>query len=123
MAALSGAGIDPWGSPYRLVRERGGVPSATSGYYHIIDWTDPENPKDVARYEVPEFGTHNLWVEDDRPGEGELRPGLTARQGQNGKGKRNGNSRHETSPPMILGRGELPTAPARARASLISSCA
>jgi hypothetical protein len=40
--------------------------SVTSGYYHIIDFTDPENPKDVARYEVPEFGTHNLWVEDDK---------------------------------------------------------
>ena len=23
------------------------------------------NPKDVARYEVSEFGTHNSWVEDD----------------------------------------------------------
>lgn len=38
----------------------------TSGYIHIIDFTDPENPKDVARYQVPEFGTHNLWVEDDK---------------------------------------------------------
>ncbi|MEE2713770.1 MAG: hypothetical protein VX913_13450, partial [Planctomycetota bacterium] len=24
-----------------------------------------ENPKEVARYQVPEAGTHNLWVEDD----------------------------------------------------------
>jgi hypothetical protein len=32
---------------------------------HIIDFTDPENPRDVARYEASEFGTHNLWVEDD----------------------------------------------------------
>jgi hypothetical protein len=43
----------------------GGRPSVTSGYYHIIDFTDPDNPKDVARYEAKEFGTHNLWVEDD----------------------------------------------------------
>jgi hypothetical protein len=40
-------------------------PEVTSGYVHVIDFTDPENPRDVARYEVPEFGTHNLWVEDD----------------------------------------------------------
>jgi len=42
-----------------------GTPVAFSGYIHIVDFTDPENPKDVARYEVPEFGTHNSWVEDD----------------------------------------------------------
>jgi len=44
----------------------GGIPLATRGYIQIIDFTDPENPKMVARYEVPEFGTHNLWVEDDK---------------------------------------------------------
>ncbi len=43
----------------------GGTPAANRGYIHIIDFTDPENPEDVARYEVPEFGTHNSWVEDD----------------------------------------------------------
>jgi hypothetical protein len=47
------------------IPERGGTPSVTRGYIHVIDFTDPENPVDVARYEVPEFGTHNLWVEDD----------------------------------------------------------
>ena len=35
------------------------------GYLHVIDFTDPENPIDVARYEVPEAGRHNSWVEDD----------------------------------------------------------
>jgi hypothetical protein len=44
---------------------RGGVPEVTSGYYHVIDVTDPMNPADVARYEVSEFGTHNIWIEDD----------------------------------------------------------
>ena len=43
----------------------GGTPAANRGYIHIIDFTDPENPQDVARYEVSEFGTHNSWVEDD----------------------------------------------------------
>jgi hypothetical protein len=45
--------------------DKGGTPEVTSGYIHVIDFTDPLNPQDVARYEVREFGTHNLWVEDD----------------------------------------------------------
>lgn len=44
---------------------KGGYPRATSGYIQVVDFTDPEAPAMIARYEVPEFGTHNLWVEDD----------------------------------------------------------
>lgn len=44
----------------------GGIPLANRGYIQIIDFTDPENTQMVARYEVPEFGTHNIWVEDDK---------------------------------------------------------
>jgi hypothetical protein len=44
---------------------RGGRPSGNMGYIHIIDFTDPEAPRDVARYHVEEFGTHNMWIEDD----------------------------------------------------------
>jgi len=44
----------------------GGIPLVTRGYVQIIDFTDPEKPEMVARYEVPEFGTHNMWVEDDK---------------------------------------------------------
>ena len=43
----------------------GGIPLVTRGYIQIIDFTDPDRPEMVARYEVPEFGTHNMWVEDD----------------------------------------------------------
>jgi hypothetical protein len=57
-AAWSGAGLGQ-------IPQQGGTPSVTSGYIHIIDFTDPEHPADVARYEVKEFGTHNMWVEDD----------------------------------------------------------
>jgi hypothetical protein len=57
-AAWSGAGL-------ARIPQPGGTPSVTRGYIHIIDFTDPENPRDVARYEASEFGTHNLWVEDD----------------------------------------------------------
>lgn len=44
---------------------RGGYPRATSGYTQIVDFTDPMNPVQLARYEVSEYGTHNMWVEDD----------------------------------------------------------
>lgn len=45
---------------------RGGTLLSTRGYIQVIDFTDPENPRMVARYEVTEFGTHNIWVEDDK---------------------------------------------------------
>jgi len=46
---------------------RNGHPGDGSrGFIHILDMEDPENPREVARYEVPEAGAHNLWVEDDR---------------------------------------------------------
>ncbi len=35
------------------------------GYVHVVDVSDIEHPVEVARYEVPEAGTHNLWVEDE----------------------------------------------------------
>ncbi len=44
---------------------RGGYPRATSGYIQILDLSEPEQPKMIARYEVSEYGTHNMWVEDD----------------------------------------------------------
>jgi hypothetical protein len=44
---------------------KGGYPRATSGYTQIVDFTDPMNPVQLARYEASEYGTHNMWVEDD----------------------------------------------------------
>jgi hypothetical protein len=35
------------------------------GYIHIVDFTDPKNPEEVARYQVPEAGPHNFWIEND----------------------------------------------------------
>ena len=37
-----------------------------TGYVHVFDVTDLENPIEVAKYEVPEAGAHNLWIEDDQ---------------------------------------------------------
>ena len=46
---------------------RNGHPGDGSrGFVHVLDMGDPESPREVARYEVPEAGAHNLWVEDDR---------------------------------------------------------
>ncbi len=42
------------------------APEIAAGWIHFIDFTDPAHPQEVARYEVPEAGTHNLWVEDDK---------------------------------------------------------
>ena len=42
------------------------TPPLMAGFIHIVDFTDPNNPEEVARYEVPEAGSHNLWIEDDR---------------------------------------------------------
>ncbi len=45
---------------------RNGHPGDGSrGFVHVIDLEDPENLREVARYEVPEAGAHNLWIEDD----------------------------------------------------------
>ena len=51
--------------PFDEETGEGGRPSMSSGYMHIWDVTDHENPEMVARYHVPEAGTHNTWVEDD----------------------------------------------------------
>ncbi len=45
--------------------QQGSTPSRAAGWVHVIDWSDWDNPQEVARYQVPEAGTHNLWVEDD----------------------------------------------------------
>jgi hypothetical protein len=40
-------------------------PTYPRGWLHFIDFSDLENPEEIARYEVPEAGTHNFWIEDD----------------------------------------------------------
>jgi hypothetical protein len=40
-------------------------PIDASGYVHVVDYTDIENPVEVATYEVPGAGAHNFWIEDD----------------------------------------------------------
>ena len=42
-----------------------GKPTYPRGWLHFVDFSDMESPREVARYEVPEAGTHNLWVDGD----------------------------------------------------------
>ena len=37
----------------------------TTGFLHFVDFTDLKNPQEVARFELPGYGSHNFWVEDD----------------------------------------------------------
>ena len=62
--AWEGVGPD-FRQKYDPVTGRGGYPRASWGYIQVIDFDDPANPRMVARYEVSEFGTHNIWVGDD----------------------------------------------------------
>jgi hypothetical protein len=48
--------------PYNLGDDE---PDEPGGYIHIVDFTDLGHPREVARYQVPEAGPHNFWVEHD----------------------------------------------------------
>ena len=50
----------PWG-----VMATKGQPSNPRGGFHFLNFTDPDNPKEDAVYQVPEAGSHNMWVYDD----------------------------------------------------------
>lgn len=50
---------------YDPEEDEGGVPPSTAGYIHVIDFTDFQDPEKVARYYVEEYGTHNIWIEND----------------------------------------------------------
>ncbi len=51
--------------------ERGGTPGydgeppRMQGWIHIFEWDEWDNPTEVARYQVPEAGTHNVWVDEE----------------------------------------------------------
>ncbi|MBW3534826.1 MAG: hypothetical protein KY453_06340 [Gemmatimonadetes bacterium] len=51
-------------------------PIEARGYIHVLDVTDIDHPREVATYEVPEAGAHNVWVEEDRLYVGYYQAGL-----------------------------------------------
>ncbi len=50
---------------FNTIGQPGGVAQTSAGYTHIIDFTDPKNPKNIAKYHQEEFGSHDIIVEDD----------------------------------------------------------
>jgi len=40
-------------------------PNIAGGFLHFIDFTDLDNPEEVARFEVPGAGTHNFWIDGE----------------------------------------------------------
>jgi len=63
---IVGDELFPYGVSFVPTIAPGAAPPRAAGYAHIIDFTDPEHPEEVARYEVPEAGSHNFWIEGDR---------------------------------------------------------
>lgn len=47
------------------INGKGGPPQTSAGYTHIVDFTDPKHPKNIAKYHQEEFGSHDIIVEDD----------------------------------------------------------
>ena len=50
----------PGGAP-----PKGGIAQTSGGYTHIVDATDPMNPRKVGRYQLEDYGSHDIIVEDD----------------------------------------------------------
>jgi hypothetical protein len=54
------------GTDYRRsMTTPGGIAQTSAGYTHILDFTDPMNPVNIAKYHQEEFGSHDIIVEDD----------------------------------------------------------
>jgi len=50
--------------PYGLDPD-GDKPGRAAGFLHFVDFTDLENPEEVASFEVPMMGSHNYWVDGE----------------------------------------------------------
>ena len=63
---MSRAGRTWEGTDYRAtLGTPGGIAQTSGGYTHIVDFTDPMNPRKVARYHLEDYGTHDIIVEND----------------------------------------------------------
>jgi len=50
---------------YVFLGDEIGSPDGMRGFIHVIDVSDIDNPHEVAKYDLPEAGAHNIWIEDD----------------------------------------------------------
>jgi len=51
--------------PFGLNVDGGGKPTYARGWIHFFEWDQWGEAVEVARYQVPEAGTHNLWVDEE----------------------------------------------------------
>lgn len=50
---------------YVFVGDEIGTQDGMRGFIHVIDVSDVNNPHEVAKYDLPEAGAHNVWIEDE----------------------------------------------------------
>ncbi len=50
---------------YVFLGDEIGTSDGMRGFIHVIDVSDIENPRQVAKYDLPEAGAHNVWIEDE----------------------------------------------------------
>lgn len=50
---------------YVFLGDEIGTADGMRGFIHVIDVSDIDNPVQVAKYDLPEAGAHNVWVEDE----------------------------------------------------------
>ena len=41
------------------------IPSRAKGWLHFVEFDDMNEPREVARYQLPDSGPHNLWIDWD----------------------------------------------------------
>ncbi len=41
------------------------IPSRAKGWLHFVEFDDMNEPHEVARYQLPDSGPHNLWIDWD----------------------------------------------------------
>ncbi len=42
------------------------LPTRMRGWIHFLEFDDPDNPKEVARYKIGDYGVHNYWIDWDK---------------------------------------------------------
>ena len=50
---------------FATLGQSGGIAQTSGGYVHIVDATDPMNMKKVGRYQLEDYGSHDIIVEND----------------------------------------------------------
>ena len=52
----------PAGGPFNVTTK---LPSRMGGWVHFVEFDDLDQPNEVARYKVGDFGVHNYWIDVD----------------------------------------------------------